>query len=364
MSKNKDVKFSKVVKFRNDQPEYVLQLKKSHNWWWLLLLLLPLLLLIRCNHDLTVTCHEERSGKMLPGLDVEVSYDSRYLYKDGSFFVTEHHDTLGVTNASGDAVFENIETTIYSLIFHFTSKVNVTADRLYSVDKRLHYTRHVTFNFDNVDCDFDIVMCIDNTGSMRGLIEMVKTNALNFCDDLTRYCTEHHRVVKSMRVKVISYGDFEDGPLVISDVFNLPDEKEPFQKFVSDIQLTNGQDAPENSLEAIAAAMQTDWVKTENRLRHVIVVYTDASACALDNPTKHTVHYPADMPKDFDELTQRWKAMDASARKLVLFAPSGGEPWAEIEEKWPDVYLEKGSLKSVLSGTGYEKALEAINKSL
>ncbi len=364
MSKNKDIEFSKVVKFTDDQSEYVLQLKKSRNWWWLLLLLLPLLLLIRCNHDLTVTCMEERTGKVLPGLDVQVNYDSRYLYKDGAFFVTEHHDTLGVTDASGDAVFKDVETTVYSLIFYCLSKVTVTADRLITVEKPLHFTRHIIFNFDDVDCDIDIVMCIDNTYSMTGLLSMVKNNALNFCDDLTEYCTNHHRVVKSMRVKVISFGDFEEKPLMISEMFKFPEEKDQFREFVNAITVEGGGDTPENSLEAIASALQTDWVKTDNRLRHVVVLYTDAPACELDDSKKHTEHYPADMPKNFKELTSRWKKMDPNARKLVIFAPSSAEPWAKIDEKWPDVYLEKDDLIGVLSGTGYEKALEAINKSL
>ena len=68
----------------------------------------------------------------------------------------------------------------------------------------------------NLTYNVDIVMCIDCTGSMQGLIEKVKQNAFNFYPDLKKYCESKDKHIDQMRVRVIGFRDFyADGPKAI-----------------------------------------------------------------------------------------------------------------------------------------------------
>ena len=63
----------------------------------------------------------------------------------------------------------------------------------------------MNFNF---DYNVDMVFCIDATGSMGGLIEKVKDNALNFYQDVQRMMTNKQKTIAQLRVRVIAFRDY------------------------------------------------------------------------------------------------------------------------------------------------------------
>lgn len=345
---------------------YIIELKDRRNWrnlWWLLLFLLPLLLLVRCQHDITVTCVDAKTPEPIKDVEVALDYTAHFLYKDGAFFVNESHCYQQITDVSGSTVFKNLECSVYSYIFHCLSKVNVVADETVSAQRYFHFTRHILLELVNIDCDVDVVMCIDNTGSMKDLLDMVKKNALNFHSDLQTYAAKKRRNIKKTRLKVIAFGDLAQTPINESSMFVIPEEMDKYQSFINGISCGGGGDEPENGLEALAMAINTDWVISDYRCRHVILLYTDASAHTLENSLTHTSFYPPNMPGSLTELTDLWNRMDNQARRLVLFAPSV-YPWNDITLSWSDVSHKTENLDVVLSGDGYEEILEAICKSL
>ena len=118
-----------------------------------------------------------------------------------------------------------------------------------------------------MDYKVDIVMCIDITGSMQDCIDTVKNRALQFWPDLKEALAAASKNVSDVRVKVIGFRDFEadgDGALEISRYFNLSDQgssdPEDYKAFVNGLVADGGGDEPENSLEALALAIQSDWV--------------------------------------------------------------------------------------------------------
>ncbi len=204
-------------------------------------------------------------------------------------------------------------------------------------------------------------MCIDNTGSMDGLINMVKSNALNFHKDLKNYCEKRRRNIKNVRLKVIPFGDLTEKPITQSKMFAVPEEQEAYQSFINGVNAKDGGDEEENGLEALALAIRTDWVHSDYRLRHIIIVYTDAPAHRLDNPRTHTSFYPPNMPNNLGELHGMWKKMNHETQRLVLFAPNA-YPWNHIARDWD--HVSHKSENTVTSGEGYEEILSAICKSL
>lgn len=356
------MKYSDKVTFQPGQYCYDLKMKKKRSRWWLLLLLLLPLLFIQCEHDLTVTVLDERTKATLENVEVEVEYESHFLFLDSHFFANDSQVRKQLTNKEGDTVFEHVRTSVFSYIFYCLQDVTATADHIVSAKELLHFTRHITLYLEDVDCDIDIVMCIDNTSSMRGVADMVKKNAVNFCDDLRKYCSTHHRNVISSRIRVVEFGDLQEKPIVVSPLFDMATQKRDFQQFVSRITPDAGGDDPESSLEALALAMQTEWRTSAKRLRHIIVLYTDAPAHDLGKHVGKPEYYPADMPKSLSGLMSLWDNMNKDARKMVLFAPNC-MPWGHVDD-WDDVSHPAEDLSTVLSGSGYDMVFEAICKSL
>ncbi|HYE81559.1 MAG TPA: vWA domain-containing protein [Clostridia bacterium] len=187
----------------------------------------------------------------------------------------------------------------------------------------------------------DLVLCIDATGSMGNIIGRVKENAVKFHSDLYERMKKKDKEIDSLRVKVITFRDFYvDGEhsMLESRFYSLPQEEKDFADFVSKVYANGGGDEPENGLEAVAAAIKSDWTKIGEKKRQVIVVWTDASTHPLEkDASAKPGNYPAGLPKTFDELTDLWDGqsspMSLSAKRLILFTPDA-DCWTTMATYW------------------------------
>ena len=228
-----------------------------------------------------------------------------------------------------------------------------------------------------MDYKVDIVMCIDITGSMQDCIDTVKSRALQFWPDLQDALKAASKNVSDVRVKVIGFRDFEaDGSNALEEsrYFNLSDQgsvdPEEYKQFVSNLVADGGGDEPESSLEALALAIQSDWVQTGDKRRHVIVMFTDASAHKLEDANRSNPNYPENMPISLEELTDIWltpsSGQNASkiklkqpAKRLIVFAPQM-YPWPEIYESWNQVVYNPSKAGEGLDDVSYEDIINAI----
>lgn len=200
----------------------------------------------------------------------------------------------------------------------------------------------------------DIILCLDATSSMSPILDSVKNLALSFYDELIEVMRkDYSRIVNQLRVKVIVFRDYYcDDAMAMkeSEFFVLPRQKKEFHDFVASIQAKGGGDEPENALEALALAMRSDWVTTENynteKIRNVVVMFTDASAHPLEQSVDGvTEYYPRNMLKTYEELYDAWNTqgncgkkneylMDPRAERLIIFAPQDVYPWNRVEEEF------------------------------
>lgn len=210
-----------------------------------------------------------------------------------------------------------------------------------------------------VNYHVDIVMCIDNTGSMDKLINIVKNNALSFYSDLNKVCATFGKKVVDSRLKVISYGDLLQKPIVESGFLDIPAQAGEFERFVKGIVAGGGDDDPEDGLEALSLAIDSKWNSSTTHCRHIVIVYTDAPCHELGF-RKSSPYYPSGMPSDFAELSRKWMSIDPKSSRLILFAPTKSY-WLKINTNWPNVYTRP--LGDVIGG-GYEEVLKAISNSL
>ncbi|MBR4225877.1 MAG: VWA domain-containing protein [Candidatus Methanomethylophilaceae archaeon] len=217
---------------------------------------------------------------------------------------------------------------------------------------------------DIFDINVDLVMCIDGTGSMGHVIEMVKDNVMTFHERLKESLKSFNREVDELRIKVIVFRDLTcdgDDALIESPFFQLPQEVDKFKEFVMKITAVGGGDAPETALDAIALAMKSDWVKTGAKRRHAIMVWTDA-------PTKDVYGGGSkfDLPKTNAELFSMWDdpqmGMNSNAKRLIVFAPDDPS-WAFVDEL-ENTYWAKSNLNGGLQEFDLEAVLRTLSASL
>lgn len=194
----------------------------------------------------------------------------------------------------------------------------------------------------------DIVICIDDTGSMAPCIEKVKRNALEFYKYLLTELPQVNRTVEEMRIKVIRFGDLEDGPNAISEskFFEISNEErndvDEYQNFINGIDANGGGDEAENALEALALAIKTKWTRKSTKRRHIIMLFTDAPALLL-GARKGCIGYPENMPSSLAELKVLWdsepspqalEGLQSKNRRLLIYAPSDEGSWDIIGKDW------------------------------
>lgn len=215
----------------------------------------------------------------------------------------------------------------------------------------------------------DLVFCIDVSGSMRPILDQVKANALSFYTDVQTNLTAKGKAVDQLRVRVVAFRDLahpEEVPLEESPFFTLPGEQEAFAAFVERLSPAGGGDEPESGLEAVALAIASDWTRTGDRRRQVIVVWTDASTLALGSAAA-SPDFGTRIPADFSALTDQWEneqgAMGVNTKRLIMFAPDGSG-WSEISSVWENVVHHPSKAGSGLSEVDYGTILDSIGNSV
>ncbi len=217
------------------------------------------------------------------------------------------------------------------------------------------------------DYNIDIIMCIDATGSMDPILDEVKRTALSFEDIFREGMEAKGKSVDQLRIKVIAFRDYiiDAVPMQESDFFVLPGDRTRFKNFLDSIEASGGGDEPENALEAIATALKSDWVTTGTKRRHVILVFTDASALELGQ-RMGCKDYPADMPRDLKELGSWWEGVsqyyhsnyESKSGRLVVFGPRK-DPWIRMGTTWNRLWVSYSN-QCGLDGTKIQDVVDLL----
>lgn len=217
------------------------------------------------------------------------------------------------------------------------------------------------------DYNIDIIMCIDATGSMDPILDEVKKTALSFEGIFREAMESKGKSVDQLRVKVIAFRDYiiDTVPMLESKFFVLPSERNQFKNFLDAIEASGGGDEPENALEAIATALGSDWVTTGSKRRHVILVFTDASALPL-NERSGCKNYPTNLPKNLAELGSWWEGAsqyyysnyEPKSGRMVVFGPKK-EPWIKMDTAW-NRYWVSYSNECGLDGTKIQDVIDLL----
>ena len=186
------------------------------------------------------------------------------------------------------------------------------------------------FSHENPGYNVDLVMCIDKTGSMvwffRNLVEQIDT----FREGLAKAMNQLGMRLSNLHIKIFAFGDYayDDEPMIESEFFT-PDRFDELKTFLFSFYHGGGCDIPENSLEALALALQSDWCEGNSRRRHIIALFTDGPSLDFSERSD-CLGYPSGMPSSPDELVD-WYANPSNpayglklyneGKGLLVFAP-------------------------------------------
>lgn len=210
----------------------------------------------------------------------------------------------------------------------------------------------------------DIAMCVDSTGSMQPTLDAVKTNAMNFYNDLnTQLTAKGMTAFPLVRVRMIYFKDYggfgtataamygtgdvgDPDPMYASDFFSLPDQSGNFNAFASPQTAYGGGDTPESGLECLNTAIESVWIKPGEvpsgftqpvtDVYPIIVIWTDAPSHPPSYPDS-LAHpdYPgaATMPRDFAGLRAKWDdatKIDQTHKQILFF----GDPDVSVADNY------------------------------
>lgn len=156
----------------------------------------------------------------------------------------------------------------------------------------------------------DLVICIDTTGSMSGVIEAVKSNVVTHLIGGLKNQMAKNQSTLEWQARVIGYGDLNDGEPVYESDFT--DNEEVLTNEVMGIPRTQGGDIPESTLDALWIAAQSPWL-SDAASHRIVILFTDAPP----HEEMHSNTAPSG-PRDVDEVISQLMAQKV---KLFLYGP-------------------------------------------
>lgn len=205
----------------------------------------------------------------------------------------------------------------------------------------------------------DVVMCIDATGSMAGIIGTVKDNALNFYSDLTKESRRQGKEITAMRLKVIAFRDYDPVESFTvfdeSDFYTLPDQESQFSSFVHHLEPQGGADEPELGVDALARAVKS-LQSSDSDSRKVIILWTDASTKPIAFPKGHGF-------VNSSEVAKAWNSKIGGQGRIFIFAPPHIS-WTNLSSELNNTVIHDVEAGRGLSDVDYEEILRAISEDI
>lgn len=217
----------------------------------------------------------------------------------------------------------------------------------------------------------DMVFCIDVTGSMQNIIEIVRNNALNLYNDVSKCMEQKGKRIDTLRIRVIAFRDYladEEDAMLVTNFFTLPQDADDFKKCMDSLVAKGGGDDPEDGLEALAYAIRSKWNTGGTKKRHVVVLWTDDDAHELGFG-RSSKYYPNGMAENIQALTAWWGYtnepgyMDQEAKRLILFAPDM-PGWRQVSDNWDKVLHYPSNAGEGLREVEYSQIISVISQTI
>jgi hypothetical protein len=194
---------------------------------------------------------------------------------------------------------------------------------------------------------------------MEPVFRELKEKVLRFPRDLVLKMRTKGKNPVQLRTRIVSFTDVVLTPETRFINFGKETLNWTHHNFVQRLKIdTACMDNRRASLEALAIAMASDWTQDGDRQRHIIVMFTDASAHRLEDRVGEV---PAkllpNIPLTLDELEEKWDLQSHHGLSLALFTPDV-YPWSTIGDCWARTLFLPSKAGEGLAEFEYKTILE------
>ena len=208
---------------------------------------------------------------------------------------------------------------------------------------------------------------------MSPVIDLVKETVRKLPHDLKDEYAKKDKVVDTLRIRVIAFRDFaaDADAMQASEFFTVEPGSDlaKFETFVNGLSASGGGDEPESALEALSIALSSNWTHEGDRQRHVIIMFTDASAHKLESRVGEVSEaFKDQVVASLDDLTDRWDGgqtvrLKKAARRLLIFAPDA-YPWNIIGDAWGQTVWAPSQAGKGLEEVEYGTILQGLTNEI
>jgi len=210
---------------------------------------------------------------------------------------------------------------------------------------------------------------------MSPIIDLVKEKVRKFPHDLKDGLAKRYKVVDTLRIRVIAFRDFVNenvaDAMQVSEFFTVEPGSDlaKFESFVNGLSASGGGDEAKSALEALSIALSSDWTHEGERQKHIIVMFTDASAHKLEARVGEVSEpFKDQVVASLDDLTDRWDGgqtvrLKKAARRLLIFAPDA-YPWNIIGDAWGQTIFLPSQAGKGLEEVEYDTIFQLIQNSI
>lgn len=183
----------------------------------------------------------------------------------------------------------------------------------------------------------DVALVIDTADSMSACIEKLKSQASKIGYTIVKMFESAGKPVKSLRMRVVEFSDYAtkgDDAIVHADFFDMPEEQLKLEQTLGEIEcVRRSAEMAGNGLEALYAAMLSDWTPLENgqKGRHIIILLTDAPPFMPGERAEFMGFWAEEFPSTSEDMRNEWenpevvKTLSKKNKRLVMFAPQGDD---------------------------------------
>lgn len=200
-----------------------------------------------------------------------------------------------------------------------------------------------------IETNIDIVFVIDLSLGMEPMLSLVRNTPWG--EIIKKLCLSQGREIGTLRFKVMWYADSKhccnDSCFGELKFYLMPHEEQDFYYFLNDLHVV-GDAEKTSGLEALERALDSDWNQDGDRLRHIIILFTDKEAYQKRVTNTMNLEYMGangriniNQKMLFAPFLKKWSRdpqygfrgngkLSVPGRRLVLFAP-GTDPWINLE---------------------------------
>lgn len=129
--------------------------------------------------------------------------------------------------------------------------------------------------FSSASCSIDFVFCLDCSGAMKPIAEKAKELVRDFISNAAQYYVNIGSTIEMIRARLVFFKNDENGAPTVKETnfLEFPEYSDLFFSILEERYVPSGiSGLPQNGLDALECAFNSDWVQGRHDKQHVVLI--------------------------------------------------------------------------------------------